>query len=217
MAVAELKSLRELCSQNKTRVIGLHSHVGSGIQSPETWAEIATLLASLAEDFPDVSILDLGGGLGVPERPGQIALDLKVAAEILAQFKQHHPEFKLWIEPGRFLVAEAGVLLARVTQTKTKSDRHFIGLDAGMNSLIRPPLYGAYHQIANLSRLSEPSSIVADVVGPICESGDVLGHGRQLPVSTEGDVFLLATAGAYGYSMSSHYNLRDAATEVVID
>jgi diaminopimelate decarboxylase/aspartate kinase len=118
------------------------------------------------------------------------------------------------MEPGRYVVAEAGVLLAKVTQTKTKGAAGYVGVATGMNSLIRPALYGAHHDIVNLSRLSEVADGIFDVVGPICETGDVLGHDRALPSTTvEGDVLLVATTGAYGASMSSHYNLRSPATE----
>jgi len=123
----------------------------------------------------------------------------------------------VWLEPGRYLVAEAGVLLARVTQLKSKGEQHYLGLATGMNSLIRPALYGAYHRIVNLSRLSEKPSVRYTVVGPICESGDVLGESRMLPPAQEGDVMLIANAGAYGRVMASHYNRRAPAEELVID
>jgi diaminopimelate decarboxylase/aspartate kinase len=100
--------------------VGLHAHVGSGIRSSDTWSSNALFLASLRERFPDLRILNLGGGLGVPERPGQQALDVAEVADRLAQFKAAQPRFELWLEPGRFLVAQAGVLLARVTQTKQR-------------------------------------------------------------------------------------------------
>jgi diaminopimelate decarboxylase/aspartate kinase len=108
------------------------------------------------------------------------------------------------------------VLLARVTQLKSKEDVHYVGVATGMNSLIRPALYGAWHDIVNLTRLDQPAAMTANVVGPICESGDYLGHDRQLPVTSEGDVLLIATTGAYGRAMSSFYNLRPPAAEVLI-
>ena len=114
-------------------------------------------------------------------------------------------------------MARAGVLLARVTQLKGKGESLYVGVDTGMNSLIRPALYGAYHEIVNLTRLDEPPQQVADVVGPICESGDVLGAERRLPVTEEGDVLLIASAGAYGRAMSSWYNLREPAAERLLD
>jgi diaminopimelate decarboxylase/aspartate kinase len=127
-----------------------------------------------------------------------------------------HPQLEVWLEPGRYLVAAAGVLLARVTQLKVKSGVRFVGIATGMNSLIRPALYGAYHEIANLTRLDEPATELMSVVGPICESADVLGHDRLLPPTCEGDVLLIANTGAYGRTMSSEYNLRPPAAELFI-
>ena len=136
--------------------------------------------------------------------------------ESLAAALRPRPDLELWIEPGRYLVAAAGVLLAHVTQRKRKGDVRFVGVNVGMNTLIRPALYGAYHEIRNLSRLGDPAVEVANVVGPICESGDTLGHERPLPRSEEGDVMLIANAGAYGRAMSSEYNLRPPAAERVL-
>ena len=124
--------------------------------------------------------------------------------------------YKLWLEPGRYIVAQAGVLLTRVTQTKGKGEMRYIGVGTGMNSLIRPALYGAYHEIVNLTRADQAPSETVTIVGPICETGDRLGSDRLLPPTEEGDVILIANAGAYGYVMSSRYNMRDAAKEIVI-
>ena len=123
---------------------------------------------------------------------------------------------QIWLEPGRYVVAQAGVLLTRVTQTKGKGNVQYVGVNTGMNSLIRPALYGAYHDIVNLSRLDEPATSLVTVVGPICETGDRLGSDRLMPAAREGDVLLVANAGAYGRVMSSHYNLRPPAPEIVI-
>ena len=214
---SELPRLRELCAQQDVTVRGLHSHVGSGIRSPETWAENALFLAELARDFEDVTLINVGGGFGVPEKPGQRPLDLPAVAASIRKFRTANPDLEVWMEPGRFLVAEAGVLLAHVTQTKRKGDVRYVGVATGMNSLIRPALYGAYHRIVNLSKLDQKATQVADVVGPICETGDVLGYRRRLPDTVHGDVLLIATAGAYGHAMASHYNLRDPAPEVILD
>jgi diaminopimelate decarboxylase/aspartate kinase len=211
--MAEIPPLLAACG---ARVVGLHAHAGSGIRTPEAWSEVALFLGEAAERFPEVRVLDLGGGLGVPERPGQSPLDLAAFGELLRRFKAANPRFELWLEPGRFLVSSAGVLLARVTQIKRKGEVVWVGLETGMNSLIRPPLYGAYHPICNLSRLDEPAAWIAHVVGPICETGDILGRARRLPVTAEGDVFLIANAGAYGRVMSSRYNLREPAGEALL-
>ena len=113
-------------------------------------------------------------------------------------------------------MAQSGVLLARVTQLKDKGQYHYVGLTTGMNSLIRPALYGAYHMIVNLSRLGEAPTRNCRIVGPICESGDVLGESRLLPACQEGDVILIANVGAYGRVMASNYNRRPPATELFL-
>jgi bifunctional diaminopimelate decarboxylase / aspartate kinase len=217
LAPEQIDEIQPLLAACGARVVGLHAHIGSGIRSPEAWSEVALFLAEAAERFPDARVLDLGGGLGVPERPGQTPLDLAALGELLRRFKAANPRFELWLEPGRFLVAQAGVLLARVTQVKRKGEVLYVGLETGMNSLIRPPLYGAYHPIVNLSRLDEAPTWTAHVVGPICETGDILGRSRRLPPTAEGDVLLIANAGAYGRVMSSRYNLREPAGEMLLE
>ncbi len=216
VAASEMPELIRLAAAANARIVGLHAHSGSGIRTPDAWPELARTLAALAGDLPDVRILDVGGGLGVPEKHGQRALDLRAVGAALGEVMSGRPDLDLWIEPGRYLVATSGVILTRVTQRKRKGDVRFVGVDVGMNSLIRPALYGAYHEIVNLSRLGLPSEEVVNVVGPICETGDTLGHERPLPKSDEGDVLLIANAGAYGRAMSSEYNLRPPAIERVL-
>jgi bifunctional diaminopimelate decarboxylase / aspartate kinase len=135
----------------------------------------------------------------------------------LTEVKALYPRFELWIEPGRYLVAEAGVVLTRVTQVKRKGQTRFVGVDAGMHTLIRPALYEAWHEIVHLAALAEPGQERMQVVGPICESGDVLGEDRLLPPCAEDDVLLIANAGAYGAAMASRYNLRGLPVEVYRD
>jgi diaminopimelate decarboxylase/aspartate kinase len=214
--IAELDELLSLAGACGARIVGLHAHVGSGILQIDNWQHIAALLGGLAARFPDVRVLNLGGGLGVPEKPAQPPLELEALDASLAGVRAAWPGLELWLEPGRFLVSEAGVLLARVTQTKGKGGIGYVGLNTGMNSLIRPALYGAWHDIVNLTRYGEPATALVNVVGPICESGDQLGSERLLPPSAEGDVFLIANAGAYGRAMASSYNLREPAGEIVI-
>jgi len=211
-----LDRLVELVEAAGVTVVGLHAHSGSGILTPEGWAQTAYFLAEIAQRFPAVRALDLGGGLGIAEKPGQQPLDLQAINSTLQEFKTTHPDLEIWLEPGRFMVAHAGVLLAQVTQLKQKGEITYVGIDAGMNSLIRPALYGAHHPIVNLSRLDQSSTMVANVVGPICESGDVLGHARHLPPTQAGDVLLIGNAGAYGRAMASSYNQRPPATEVML-
>ena len=167
-------------------------------------------------EFKHVNWIDIGGGLG-------IELDLFGLRDALMPIsilldQQVTPPISMRMEPGRYVVAESGVLLTHVTQIRRKNKRTFVGVATGMNSLIRPALYQATHAIHNLSKLQEKSSMLCDVVGPICESADVLGSARMLPSTTmPGDVLLIEHGGAYGHCMSSHYNLRTPATEIVID
>jgi len=212
----EVDELERLVNEANASITGLHAHAGSGILDPENWNLVAESLAQVAGRFPQVEVLDLGGGIGVPEKSGDEEFDLAKFDELLSAFRARHPQFRLWIEPGRFLVAQAGVLISKVTQLKGKGDFQYVGIGTGMNSLIRPALYGAYHEIVNLSRIDEKATQTVTVVGPICEAGDKLGSDRLFPQTLEGDVILIANTGAYGRVMASQYNLRDIAPEIVI-
>jgi diaminopimelate decarboxylase/aspartate kinase len=212
----EVDTLLALAEDHGVEVVGLHAHSGSGIFDAANWSEVARCLLGVAQRLPRLRAIDVGGGLGVPDGHDQPALDLHRLDALLEAARQVRPDVALWIEPGRYLVAAAGVLIARVTQLKSKNEVRYVGIATGMNSLIRPALYGAWHEIVNLTRLREPTSEIAHVVGPICESADFLGHDRLLPPTREGDVLLIANAGAYGHSMSSYYNLRTPAPEVIL-
>jgi diaminopimelate decarboxylase/aspartate kinase len=212
----EMDELERLIDSVGAKVVGLHAHTGSGVFSVDNWQSVGETLTALTQRFKQVRTVDLGGGLGVPERLGQQGVVLSEFGAALGALKAAHPNITLWIEPGRYLVAEAGVLLAQVTQLKGKGEVHYVGVATGMNSLIRPALYGAHHEILNLTRLEELPTEVVNIVGPICESGDLLGTDRLLPPTQEGDVLLIATAGAYGRAMSSTYNLREPAREFLI-
>jgi diaminopimelate decarboxylase/aspartate kinase len=198
------------------KVVGIHAHSGSGIPNPENWRAVADELARVADRFPDADVLDLGGGLGVPDRLGDAPFDLQALDAALLGFREKNPGYRLWLEPGRFIVAESGVLLTHVTQVKGKGDRRYVGVSTGMNSLIRPALYNAYHEIVNLTRLHERRTETVTVVGPICETGDRLGADRLMPPAVENDVIVIANTGAYGRAMSSQYNLRPIPEEIVI-
>jgi diaminopimelate decarboxylase/aspartate kinase len=213
---SDLEKARALTDKHNITVMGLHAHVGSGILDAGNWTDVGATLMQARELFPSVSVVDVGGGLGVPEKPGQGLLDVAAVNAGLLRLKAAHPGVELWLEPGRFVVARAGVLLLSVTQLKSKGTSMFVGVDGGMNALIRPALYGAYHEIVNLSRLDDKATTTATVVGPICESGDVLGYGRRLARPSEGDVLLVGTTGAYGRAMASTYNCRPVPDEVVL-
>jgi diaminopimelate decarboxylase/aspartate kinase len=214
--VEELDEVARLAKSGGVTINGLHAHAGSGVFDVGNWSQVGSVLVGLVKRFPEVKFMDVGGGLGVPDRIQGREIDLGKLDAALAQVKAALPQVELWIEPGRYLVANAGVLLARVTQTKIKSGIRYVGVATGMNSLIRPALYGAHHDIVNLTRYGEPANISANVVGPICESSDFLGHDRLLPECHSGDVLLIATAGAYGHAMSSNYNLRVPAEQLLL-
>jgi len=214
--VSEIDEVVALTKSAGVRVTGLHAHTGSGIFDVANWTETGALLAALAKRFPEVTVVDLGGGIGVPEQTGHSEIDLRTLDRGVAALAQDFPHIEFWMEPGRFLVAKAGVLVAQVTQLKGKGDVRYVGIATGMNSLIRPALYGAHHDIRNLTRLDEPMSHRVSVVGPICESADQLGVDRWLPDTQEGDIILIANCGAYGFVMSSNYNRRAPAREFMI-
>jgi bifunctional diaminopimelate decarboxylase / aspartate kinase len=215
--LAQVDELIALTISAGARVTGLHAHTGSGILDIANWTETGELLAQLARRFPDVTVVDLGGGIGVPEQLGMSEIDLSDLDRGVAALKAKFPRIEFWMEPGRLLVAKAGVLVSVVTQLKDKGDVHYVGIATGMNSLIRPALYGAHHDIRNLTRLEEPLSSKVSIVGPICETADQLGTDRWLPPTVEGDVLLVANCGAYGYAMASNYNLRPPAVEFMIE
>ena len=218
LAIEELGDFLDAARSIRARIVGLHAHIGSGIVDPAHWRAVYAQLAALADGIGTVSSIDVGGGLGVAYEPEAESLDLGEYAAALAEIKSAWPQYALWIEPGRYLVAEAGALLLGVTQTVDKAGVRRVGVDGGMNALLRPALYNAWHEIVNLSRLDAPEGEPAEVVGPICESGDVLGRRRRLPDATApGDVLLLAHAGAYGAVMASRYNLRALPAESVIE
>jgi diaminopimelate decarboxylase/aspartate kinase len=216
VSLDEVDELERLVTTAGATVIGIHAHSGSGILEPRNWHSVAKALLVVADRFPDVQVLDLGGGIGVPDRRTDPSFDLHALDQQLVEFKKQHSKYELWLEPGRFLVAEAGVLLTHLTQLKGKSEMKYVGVSTGINSLIRPALYDAYHEIYNLTRVDQEATETVTIVGPICESGDKLGRDRLFPPSQENDVVLIANAGAYGRVMSSSYNLRDIPPEIVI-
>jgi bifunctional diaminopimelate decarboxylase / aspartate kinase len=214
--LGELDELDSLVKSSGVIIFGLHAHTGSGVTDIRNWSQTAEDLAQVAARLDTVTILNIGGGFGVPDSNHRNGLDFAALDAALLAFKAAHPGISLWVEPGRYLVAVGGVLLARVTQLKQKGAQGYIGVATGMNALIRPALYGAFHEVVNLSRLGQPNVGSFDVVGPICESGDVLGHDRLFPATHEGDVLLVANAGAYGRSMASSYNLRQPPEEILL-
>lgn len=206
---------------------GLHFHVGSQITDVENvFSLVCERVNSIVEWFEGqgfpVESINLGGGLGVDyENPdGRPVADFETWFGTVAGKIRRRNGQTLHLEPGRSIVAQCGTLVSRVLYVKVGETKNFLILDAGMNDLVRPALYGAYHKIENLSsrlRPNLPQSQIYDVVGPVCESSDVWGAGRFLPLSVRGDLMAIRSAGAYGQSMSSRYNLRDLAPAVYSD
>ncbi|HEL4258576.1 bifunctional aspartate kinase/diaminopimelate decarboxylase [Stenotrophomonas maltophilia] len=218
LPIARVDEFVRAATELGSRVVGLHAHLGSGVETPQHWRLMCDELAGFARRIGSVQTIDIGGGLPIPYSDEDEPFDLDAWAAGLAEVKALHPAFRLAIEPGRYLVAESGVLLTHATQVVEKDGVRRVGLDAGMNTLMRPALYDAWHDIENLSRQGGYTEAAFDVVGPICESSDVFGKRRKLPVSTApDDVMLIADAGAYGYVMSNTYNQRALPREDVIE
>jgi diaminopimelate decarboxylase len=198
---------------------GLHVHIGSQILDVEPFrlalARVAAFWRELEQAGHPIASIDVGGGLGVCYRNG---VDQPVAAaEYVAVIREALADFRgrLLLEPGRHLVAEAGVLLTRVIRVKPGIERTFLVLDAAMNDLQRPSLYDAWHDIVPVSEQSRPMTTY-DIVGPVCETGDTFARARELPECEAGDLLLIKATGAYGTSMASTYNSRPLAAEVLL-
>jgi len=211
MSVNDISKLLNLCTILKIKIVGLHSHRGSDINNINSWLQAFEVMSKLSIiEFDDIKWINLGGGLGTKLQDK----DFKSLNEILNIKKDN---INIWMEPGRFLVSESGVLLSKVNQIRTKNTKNIIGISTGMNSLIRPALYDAYHNIYNLSKINNINNKNYDIVGPICESGDVLGKNRIFPETEVGDIILIENAGAYGKVMSSNYNMRNSANEIILE
>jgi diaminopimelate decarboxylase len=223
----QYKSLKNL------RIAGVHLHIGSPIYDIAPYVEAITkanaLIDRLTKKGHKVEWLDMGGGFAVNYKHPDQALPVTEHAKALVPLLQNKP-YKLAIEPGRYIVGNAGIVLTKVLYRKQGGEKRFVIIDAGMNDLIRPTLYDAYHFIwpvkpadaknvpaARDEDLVPVDGETVDVVGPICESGDYLAKGRALPQTKRGDLLAVFTAGAYGFAMSSNYNNRPRAAEVLVD
>ncbi|MGC8597719.1 MAG: diaminopimelate decarboxylase [Thermocladium sp.] len=195
------------------REFGIHMMMGSNVLDADYFIRIGIMLREQADEIMrrtgvEIRYYDVGGGFGIPYKPGEAPLDLGRLGELRRLFGDG-----LIIEPGRYLVGDAGYLLLRVTEVKRKGSRIYVGVDAGMNVLIRPALYGSYHEVISCG---EGELTRVDVTGPICENTDRIAVERELRLPREGDLLIVLNAGAYVYSMSSNYNARPRPAEVVI-
>ena len=218
----DVEKVVEIARKYDLHIVGLHEHTGSGLQHTESVFQSMKNLMALAtpERFPELEFMDFGGGFKVPYKPDEVRVDyVKMGAEITALFSEfcqkYGKDLAMKFEPGKYMVAEAGVMLTRVNTLKFNRTRTIAGCDAGFPQLIRPVFYGAYHHIENLSNPAGAAKVY-DVCGNICETGDRFAEQRELAEIRESDVLAIYNAGAYCYSMGGIYNLRSMPGEVAV-
>ena len=230
---SDLPQALAVMQRHGLQLVGIHMHIGSGVDYGHLEQVCGAMVRQVVEFGQDMEAISAGGGLSIPYREGEEAIDTahyfglwNAAREQIARHLGH--AVKLEIEPGRFLVAEAGVLVAQVRSVKNMGSRHFVLVDAGFNDLMRPAMYGSYHHITALAAdgrdLSDVQTVDTVVAGPLCESGDVFTQQeggkvetRALPAVSTGDYLVFHDTGAYGASMSSNYNSRPLLPEVLFD
>lgn len=206
---------------------GIHMHIGSGILDVEPFILASKRLLDIAKKVHEETgitfeLINVGGGLGIPYKAEEKELNLNLfSSKVFGFLDKMVKEYGLGepflcVEPGRYIVGDAGVLLTRVNTVKVTPYKRFVGVDAGFNMLIRPVMYGSYHHIVVANKLNHKPEETYDVVGPLCESGDFLAKERMLPKVEEGDLLAVMDTGAYGYVMSSQYNSRPRAAEVLV-
>jgi diaminopimelate decarboxylase len=235
--VAEIEDARIVVEDSGRKVVGLHAHIGSGIDTMAPLIESARRLLELSTSFATLRWINFGGGISVPYKPGEAEFPIDdYGAELtrIADKLLRARDLTAILEPGRYLVAPAGTLLARVTADRVSHGARWLGLDTGFNHLVRPSKYGAYHHIVNASHgdagslreTFDGSTLTDDVIiaGNLCESGDVFTRAvdgtpltRLLAKTKVGDLIAICDAGAYGFSMASHYNARLLPPEVLVD
>lgn len=201
------------------KITGMDCHIGSQLTELQPFLDatdrLIVLMEQLKEDGIELHHLDLGGGLGVPYNGEEPPHPTEYTEALLAKLK-NYPNLEIILEPGRAISANAGILVTKVEYLKSNEDRNFAIVDTGMNDMIRPALYEAYMQITEVNQSLDREKAVYDVVGPICETSDFLGKGRELAIA-EGDLIAMRSAGAYGATMSSTYNSRPQAVEILVD
>ncbi|WP_288234147.1 diaminopimelate decarboxylase [uncultured Haemophilus sp.] len=201
------------------KITGMDCHIGSQLTELQPFLDatdrLIVLMEQLKEDGIELHHLDLGGGLGVPYNGEEPPHPTEYTEALLAKLK-NYPNLEIILEPGRAISANAGILVTKVEYLKSNEDRNFAIVDTGMNDMIRPALYEAYMQITEVNQSLDREKATYDVVGPICETSDFLGKGRELAIA-EGDLIAMRSAGAYGATMSSTYNSRPQAVEILVD
>lgn len=218
----DLATARWLYNQHQkfphTVPVGIQIHIGSQITRPQPFVKALKKILPLARELKDsihsIRYLDIGGGLGIIYENEKATTAKEFASAVLPLIKDMG--LTIILEPGRFIAGNAGILVAKVLYIKQTAQKNFIIVDSGMNDLIRPSLYHAYHEIAPVEK-KEAEIITADIVGPVCESGDFFALNRKIETPRQDDLLAIMGAGAYGFSMSSNYNSRPRAAEVLVD
>lgn len=219
ISILQLRHLLRVIESYHIHVNGLHVHTGSDILDAEVFLRGADIIFDAAQEFKELEFIDFGSGFKVGYRQGDVTTDLESLGKKIEKAYQdfcrdYGKELEIWFEPGKFLVSEAGVLLVKANVIKTTPATVFVGVDSGLNHLIRPMMYDAYHEIVNISHTKGPQRVYT-IVGYICET-DTFGADRRLHEVREGDILMIKNAGAYGISMASNYNSRFRPAEVLV-
>jgi len=219
ISIYQLRHVLRVIKTYNIKVNGLHMHTGSDILDAGVFLQGAEILFEAAKDFPDLDFIDFGSGFKVAYKEGDVTTDIEdLAAAITQRFqdfcKEYGRDLELWFEPGKFIVSESGYFLTKCNVIKQTTATVFVGINSGLNHLIRPMLYDAYHEIVNISNPTGKPRIYT-VVGYICET-DTFGWDRKLNEVHEGDIICFKNAGAYGFTMSSNYNARFRPAEVLL-
>lgn len=215
----DVDKIRQLVKETNLHIRTLHIHTGSEIKDVDVFVKGIEVMFDVAKNFPELEIIDLGGGFKVPYEPGDEGTDIpllgeKVTESFLAYEKANNKKLQVWFEPGKFLVSEAGYFVTKVNVLKHSGDIRFAGIDSGLNHLIRPMFYGSYHHIENISN-ADGNKLTYNVVGYICET-DTFADSRMIAEIKEGDYLVFYNGGAYGFEMASNYNSRFRPAEVLV-
>lgn len=219
ISVYQRRHVQRIIKANGLNVTGLHVHTGSDILDAASYIQSAQIMFELAHEFEGLEFIDFGSGFKVPYKDGDVRTDMKMIGnslrEAYEEFSQSYGKrVELWFEPGKYMVSEAGYFFMRANVIKPTPSTVFVGVDSGLNHFIRPMMYGAHHDILNMSNPGGTKRIYT-VVGYICET-DTFGWDRSMDEVREGDILCLKNAGAYGYSMASNYNSRVRPAEVMV-
>jgi len=221
-----IPEVKRILNQYHLKLTGINQHIGSLFMESDAYMASTENILSIARQFDDLEFIDLGGGFGIPYRKqdNQSRLDLKdlgnkLTDVILSWVKEYGKQIEFKVEPGRYIVAESSILLGSVNALKTNYNIKYVGTDLGFNVLLRPAMYDSHHDVEVYRKSDKPSEKDEHVriVGNICESGDIIARDRKLPEIFEQDILGIMDSGAYGYSMSSNYNLRLRPAEVLIN